>query len=239
MTPTTRTSNNHHETMIDLDKLPRRSPVHDILASHQPEWGTLCDAPIAVRFQSPAIEREATGTLALCDVSPLTKLGVKGSDAESFLTGAGIDVPAEVYQTRELEDGGLIVRLGTDEFLLESGFATEIVPRIAERLQQQTGRAFAIERQDATFLLLGPRATEVFAQTCALDMSAAPRRQLILTRVAGVNCGVLPEDLHEVPAYRLWVDYSYAAGLWDALSTICAELGGTIVGAGCVWPDWC
>lgn len=223
--------------MIDLEKLPRRSPVHDVLSSRNPEWAAIAETPVAVRFQSAEVEREAMRTLALCDVSALTKIGVKGSDAVGLLTGEGIEVPTEIYETRDLADGGLIVRLGADEFLLESGIANETVPHFSNRLKEHAGRAFAVERQDATFLLLGSRVIEVFAQTCGLDMADAPPRRLIFTRVAGVSCGILPDDSNGTPLYRLWVDYSYAAGLWDSLTTICEELGGTLVGAGCLWPE--
>lgn len=222
--------------MTALDKYFRRSPVHELLG-RTPVWNAIADMPVAVRFESGDVEQSAIRTLAICDVSALPKLGIKGSDAENLLIDEGIDIPQQIYETRALPDGGLIARLGSSEFLLESGLANETVTAVANRLQAQPERALVIERQDATFLLFGQRACEVFSQTCGLDMSVAPLRQLILTRVAGVSCGILPEELNGIPVYRLWIDYSYAAGLWESLTTICGELGGAVVGAGSVWPE--
>src|SRR5204863_432116 len=73
------------------------------------------------------------------------------------------------------------------------------------------------ERQDATFLLTGARGHEVLAQTCAVDVRQATPRRLIVTRVAGVNASVLPETIAGLPAYRLWVDPSFAWDLWESL----------------------
>ena len=60
---------------------------------------------------------------------------------------------------------------------------------------------------------------------------------LILTRAGGVNCGVLPGALGEVPLFRLWVDPTYAASLWEMLVPIGEELGGRVVGADSLPPE--
>ena len=78
--------------MIDLEKLTRRSPIHDVLATCNPEWGEIADAPVAIRFQSTESELKVSQTLALCDVSALVKRGVKGSDTENLLAEAGIEL---------------------------------------------------------------------------------------------------------------------------------------------------
>ena len=61
-----------------------------------------------------------------------------------------------------------------------------------------------------------------------------PTGRLILTRLAGVNAGILPETIGAWPAYRLWVDPSFAADLWEALAGIVGELGGRVVGTACL-----
>src|SRR4051812_43864541 len=97
----------------------RRSPVHDLLASHNPQWGRVAGAPVAVRF-GPG-EEESARELALCDLSALPKLGLKGSGAEGWLRQQQVEVPAATYDTARLSDGGLIARLGGADFLLEGG----------------------------------------------------------------------------------------------------------------------
>src|SRR5207253_7043243 len=90
-------------------------------------------------------------------------------------------------------------------------------------------RVYRVERQDATFLLAGSRAVKMLAQLCSIDFRSVPPDRLILTRAGGVNCGVLPGVLGEVPLFRLWVDPTYEVSFWETLVPICEELGGRVV----------
>ena len=221
--------------MIDINF--RQSPIHQWLETRSPKWRDVGGAPLAICFQDTQSEKEALRSLALCDLSALTKLGVKGRDAQGWLSAQGICVPATIYSSDALADDGTIVRLGKEEFLLESGIANEVVPAVARQLHSAAGQVFAAERQDATFLLVGPRAIEVWAQTCGCDFRKAPVGQALLTRVAGVSCAILPERIADIVAYRVWVDPSYAVYLWETFVEICERLDGTIVGAGCIYPS--
>lgn len=216
----------------------RRSPIHQSLEAAGAEWRLAGGMPCAVRFRAAEAEREAIRTLGLCDMSALAKLGVKGRGAEGWLRDQGIDAPGEVYLSRRLAAGGLIVRLAADEFLLEGGLGDASVATLAERLDAHGGTVLRVERQETTLLLIGSRAIDVLAQTCGINFREATAERLVLTRVAGVNCGVLPERVGDVPAYRLWVDCSYAVYLWTTLVEICQSLDGCVVGAAVVDPEW-
>src|SRR5205823_8437684 len=96
---------------------------------------------------------------------------------------------------------------------------------------------YPVEREDATFLLTGTRAPEVLAQMCSIDFRTAPRRRLVLTRAAGINCGILPEALGEVPLFRFWVDSGYAVSCWETLIEIAEELDGKVIGAASCFPE--
>ena len=48
---------------------------------------------------------------------------------------------------------------------------------------------------------------------------------------------VLPDRDGDVPVYRVWVDFTYAASFWEAAALIAEELGGRVVGAACVYPE--
>jgi sarcosine oxidase subunit gamma len=215
----------------------RRSPVHHLLESASTVWGWLEGAPLALRLGPVQEETAAAAVLALCDLSALPKVGVKGPGAEGFLRGQGIDVPAATYETGRLDDGGLLVRLGASDFFVESGLSGSVVPRLSAALGTPAPGVYRVERQDATLLLCGTRALEVLPQVCSIDFRAAPPRRLILTRAAGVNCGVLPETANGVPVFRFWVDPSYAVSFWEMLAEIVADLGGRVVGAGCIYPE--
>ena len=200
-----------------------RSPVHQWHVENSP----LCTDDV-----------DALQSLALCDVSGLPKVGIKGPDAESFLVDQGIDVPASTYDWRRLADGGLIVRLGSDEFMIEDSEAGETVRNVSASIDTNIGSgaarlAYRVERQEATFLLIGSKAMDVLSQTCGINFRDAPD-QLVFTRVAGVSCGVFPELVNSHPAYRIWVDCTFALYLWEMLYQICDDLDGRVIDANCI-----
>lgn len=198
--------------------MTRRSPIHEWLDRRSPlsdDLGTM-------------------QSLALCDASRLPKLGIKGPDAARFLSDRGIDVPSAIFASGPLSDGGLVARLGADEFILEGGPSGEVVQDLSLQLEPTGGQVFRVERGDATLLLIGSRANVVLAQTCGINFQDVPQRHLVLTRVAGVSCDVLPESVADQPAFRIWVDCTYALYLWETLVEISEELGGIVVSASCI-----
>ncbi|MEO2032662.1 MAG: hypothetical protein ABGZ35_11310 [Planctomycetaceae bacterium] len=219
------------------DPAARRSPIHDALKERRAESRLIGGVPFAVRLQDEEIEREAVQSLAICDLSGLQKFGVKGRDAESWLSSEGVDVPAGIFESCPYADGGVTVRFGTDEFFLEDGVANMSVAPLEERLHSGGGQVFRVEHQEATFLITGSRSLEVLAQTCGINFREAPLRQLVFTRVAGVSCAALPESVGVIPAYRFWVDPSYALYLWNVFVEICESLNGSIVGVDVVFPN--
>ena len=212
--------------------ITRRSPIDGRTPAAGVETVTVCGMSVPQRFDVPEVEQAAVEELALCDLSLLRKWGVKGLGAASWLAKAGITVPKENYQFETLADDGLIVRLPGGEFFLEGGVSNRVLPRLVKRAIT-TDDVFPVERQDATIVLLGERSREVLAQTCGLNFAELSQDEAVMTRIAGVSCTILPQK----SAYRIWVDYSYAAYLWDTLVDISAELGGRVVGAASIYPD--
>ena len=217
--------------------LATRSPIHHLLETQQPTWGLLGDSPVAISFQSAEVEDAATTTLGLCDMSGLKKLGIKGNDAEKWLAEQGIQAACALHYSGRLPDGGLLIRVADDEYILESGLTNETVPQLTECLATNTDPVYAVPRDDATFLLVGTKAIDVLAQTCGINFREAESQHLVLTRVAGVNCGVFPQQIDQTTAFRLWVDPSYAVYLWETLEQIGGEFGGRVIGAGCLFPE--
>ena len=215
----------------------RRSPVQDELETRGAEWRPAGGVPFAVRLRNDPADRAAIHSPALYDLSGLQKFGVNGRDAENWLSSEGVEVPASIFESCPLSGGGVKVRFGTDEFFLEDGVGNPLVAALAERLDSHSGQVFRVERQEATFLLVGPRSLDVLAQTCGINFREASPRKVVFTRVAGVSCVVLPEFVGDIPAYRFWVDPSYALYLWDVLVEICESLKGGVFGVGHLCPD--
>ena len=217
---------------------PRQSPVFQLLASGEPAWRDLDQTRIAVRYQAEHTEDAVRRQLGLCDLSSLTKLNLQGPDARSWLEAQAVDVPSEIYATRQLADDGWIIQTGRDEFFLESGLRNQSIPTLLRQLETSTETMFSTQREDGSFVLTGSRAQDVLAQTCALDCCKLEVNRLVMTRVAGVSCMLLPSSIDDLTAFRLWMDPSYAVFLWEALAEICASLGGDVVGAAGIFPEF-
>ena len=218
------------------DSVHPRSPVYAWHEERGAQWGHCGGASFVRQYGDGRGEGEAVRLLGLCDLSGLSKVGFKGAGAEDWLRSNGIDVPKVIYDSTRVSDGGVAVCVGTDEFLLESGIVNRSISEIGARLDDGVTNVVLVERQDVTFLLTGARTLEVLAQSCGINFREAPSHRLVLTRVAGVSCGVFPETVDKIPVHRLWVDPSYAVYLWETLAGICEDLGGQAVGAGCLYP---
>jgi sarcosine oxidase subunit gamma len=201
----------------------RQSPLHDLLQTAPPPGG--------------AVQAERLQRVGLCDVSLLEKLGLKGPGAATWLGDQGLAVLAEVYASGPLEAGGLVVRLGVDEFLLEAGSLDRSLTPLRDALPVDSAQLVPVVREDATLLLCGPRALDLLAQCCAHDFSKSPSARLVYTRIAGVSCGILPQQVGGNPVYRIWFDPSYAIYLWETLVGIADGLGGGAVDAGAIFAE--
>lgn len=205
------------------------SPVHHHLDKLGAKWTRLGDRQIAAEVGNP----EHQNIVALCDLSALPKLGVKGDRAESWLADAGIDVPTAMFGFNRLSDDGFVIRAGGNEFFLEAGLNNTVISALPDG---EPG-AYRLQRDDATFLMTGQRVHEALLQTCGVNLPAEPDDRVIYSRVAGVNAALCPQTLDGRRAYRLWLDYTQADYLWEELNQIITELGGGVIGAACFYPS--
>jgi sarcosine oxidase subunit gamma len=167
----------------------------------------------------------SVATIQLQDFGALPKLGLKGPAAASWLRQQGVDLPAEVLAVGERTDGGWIARLGITEFLLEQGGDGDFITQLERCLHSLPSGVYRVPRCDVTMLLSGSEVQSVFAQTCGIDFRRTAPHRIVYTRVAGVSCCIFPESSVDA-RFRLWVDYTFAQYLWDALAGIVSELGG-------------
>lgn len=214
----------------------RVSPMHDELEHLKPTWGQLDDMAVPLDFGDRAGEMAAAARLGLADASALARLVVKGAGAQAFLEREQIAIPPEIFQVRPLASGGIIARTGGAEFFLEDGCRGTLVSRLDSMLDSVGSETYRVVRQDASILLAGSRAAEVFLQTCGYDFRK-PGDQLVMTRVAGVSCSMLHRTINRVETFQLWMDPSFGAYLWEQLSEIAKELGGRPVGLACFYPE--
>jgi len=213
----------------------RRSPVHDCLEDLNPVWAEIHRMKVPLRFKDAVNETQLKTELSLCDLSCLPKVSVKGPESLAWLAQAGILLPESVYSYRSEHDG-LVIRTDRQEVFLEDGPASHRVSEFERELTSHPLGVYLVRRQDASFLLTGARSNAVLRETCGFDFSK-PAKAVVMTRVAGVSCMVLPLQAEETPAFRFWLDPSYGSYLWKALLEIVHDQGGDAIGLGALYPS--
>lgn len=166
--------------------------------------------------------------VVLADFSMLPKFGCKGPVAAEWLSSAGLPLPESSNHWLP-HHGGLIARLGSNEYFMEAGTDTDwVTPMMtAEQLPDLT----PVLRHDASLLLAGSQVNDLLLQVCSynfseLDVAARP---LVMTLIVGVSVVVVPLP-GAVRTYRLWCDPTLAPYLYRTLLAIAHELDGTAIG---------
>ena len=212
----------------------KRSPLHHWHASHCDNWCQLGETPLPRQFAAAEEEQSAAGELALCDLSGLPLLEAKGPGARAWLAARNFPVPDAIYEGTSTSEEGWITRTGSEEFLLRGAPGSKLSELAGS---EPAGEVLITSRQDAIFLVAGSRIGELMAQTCGLDYTSLPRERTHLSRVAGVSCGLVKDQLRRMPVCWLWLDPSYALYLWEQLAQITGDLEGTVVGVSCFYPE--
>lgn len=188
-----------------------------------------------LRFSGPEQEDRLKQRLALADLSCLPRLGLKGAGVLAWLLENGLTASETLYAVTAIEDRGILVRIDREEVILEDGLHGQVVSRIRDRLSANPPGVYRVERQEASFLLIGSRTHEVLSQTCGHHFRES-EGQVVLSRVAGVSCRLLQVEASGIAGFRIWLDPSYSVYLWETLLGIVREDGGDAVGLGCLYP---
>lgn len=205
----------------------RISPHHEQLQSLNGTWREINGMPSLVSI--PGDDQIAT-RLGIADLSFLTRFGVKGVAAATWLESHQIEVPDRANTWKPLAYGGMIARLGLTEFLVEDSLHSSFALRLAEACQTVPAKVYPVLRQDAAIVLCGTAIQDLLRQTCSVNFQALSLTEypVILTLMVGVSVTIIPIAPDR---YRIWCDGTFGAYLWETLVTIAQELGGGVVGA--------
>ena len=178
-------------------------------------------------------------TVAIVDLSPLPRFGVKGPGAEGALRALGFALPTEPNRWAVLDGGGLVARLGRSEFLIEEDIAGGQVGRVREALADGAPGVYPVPRFDLALALVGPNVQALWDQTCSFDARelAATPGLVVLTTMIGVSVTVLRTEFLEHEGLRIWCDGTFGRYFFETLTEIARELGGGIAGIGDLFPD--
>ncbi len=150
----------------------------------------------------------------------MVKLGAKGPRLVEWAEQHALALPERIYDTRPVGADGVLARVGVGELILECRPEDKLWARLNAALEAVEDGVYRVEQQSATLVVQGDDAERILAQACAVDLAREPAERMVYTQVAGAACGVLPRG----GEYRLWVDYSLAAYLWDALAAIAEDV---------------
>ncbi|OOG26416.1 hypothetical protein B1C78_04935 [Thioalkalivibrio denitrificans] len=200
----------------------RLSPAHDILPRERFDWGEV--RGMAVPLKAP--QRPATW---VADLSPLTRVLVKGGDAAGWLAARGLPVPEDWFVCRDLAELGddvFMARTGSGEFLLHDGPGGALAERLGPLPEGLENGTRVLARDDQEVALGGEHAAMLMAEFCALDLSTTGDA-LLYTRVAGVGVWLRVEA---GPVYRMGCEPSYGEFLFETLMHGVREMQGEVIG---------
>ena len=220
--------------------MSRQGPVHARLSTDAQAWQQINGYQVCTRLSHPS----RMHAVWLCEVSHRPRLGIKGRGAAAWLTSVGVEIPGAPNRWQRDADAALIARLGAEDFLIcDAGEQPSGLPaRIEARWQAAVGtRGYLVPRQDglAHFLLGGPRASEVMARLCAVDLrtNSFAADAIAQTQVALTSALILHAEIGGMTAYRVFVDTSLALYLWDQLVAVTETLGGQVIGTAALPPN--
>ncbi|KAM3095355.1 hypothetical protein ACKFKG_13610 [Phormidesmis sp. 146-35] len=196
--------------------MKRTSPLYDCLQSLNGSWQEINGMLSLVDVQT-----DLTSHLSLVDRSFLTRFGVKGSGAASWLEGQGIAVPDRPNTWNSLPQGGIIARLGLTEFLIEDSIHSCVADQLSTACDDLPSKVYPVLRQDAAIAIQGGNIHELLQQTCSVNFRALSLAEnpVILTSMVGVSVTIIPGE-----SYRIWCDGTFGAYLWQTLEAIVEEM---------------
>ena len=219
---------------------PRRSFVYRKLRALGARFIEVNDAAVAGAFAASEEELEAARALGLADLSPLNRVGFKGTGAADWLAAQGVNVPA-VNRAARQDDGTLVLRLGANDIMIVSDLASssslpERLSQAWERLDNPAGepRGFPVPRREGFcwFVLTGARGDAVMAKLCGVDLRAHKFAdgEIAQTSVARLSAVVVRNDIGDTHVWYLFADSASAQYWWDCFIDAMQEFGGRPVG---------
>ena len=208
----------------------RFSPIHDSLQQLNGSWRHLNGMPALFSLTK---DQANMAQLGIADLSFLTRCGIKGLGAAAWLSSQEISVPARPNTWCPLPMGGIVARLGANEFLIEDSLPSNVASWLIAVGQQFPAKVYPLLRQDAAIALCGAATNELLLQTCNINFRALSLAEhpVVMTSMVGVPVIVIPGERAGQPFYRIWCDGTWGIYLWETLLAIAEELGGGAIGA--------
>lgn len=210
------------------------SPVAHAQTFSEAQWDVVNGMRMAVAFADHGIEQARKQIAGVVDVSCLSRFGVKGPQAARWLAERGVPIPTSLNSWTLCDQGSVVLRLGSSEFLLEDPLKATQCQTLTKQVSREAG-VYLVPRADAAFALCGSEMLNVLSELCALDLqdAAMPAHTVIMTQIAGVSATLWRQKVNGEPVFRVLCDGTYGPDMWAILLEIATEFGGGAVGLAC------
>ncbi len=215
----------------------RRSQLYRRHCIANASFEKVAGSAVVNRYVDTGDEVHRATHLAIADLSTLPRTGFKGAGAPGWLEAQGIQLPSRVNQSRLNEDGDLIARLSSTEFLILADLVMN--PEAAWLRQERLGReapdgVYFLPRADSHFwfAISGAYAPSTLAKLCGVDLRTHKfsEREVAQTSLARSNAIILRRDFTTTPGFYILGDVSLTEYLWDSLLDAMLEFDGQPVG---------
>jgi len=162
--------------------------------------------------------RRSTADLTLTDLTPLAKLAVRADPA------------GRMAETLAMHERSMLVTSvipGEWLILAEAGEQAGVTTWLESAGDGELASVIDLTHGRALLRLTGPRASDVLAKECAVDLSdrGCPDERALRTAVAGLAVDVVRSDRDGVPSYLMHCERSSGQYLFDALLDAGTDLG--------------
>jgi sarcosine oxidase subunit gamma len=219
--------------MADPLAYPRRTPLRRLLDRSRASWLAMGDAAVAATVGGSA----AAAALGIVDLSPLPRLGFKGSGTIAAAQQRGIVLDATPNRAFRQPDGGLCLVLAKSEIILLSnlrGDGEKLAALQNDWRIEDEERTYPMPRRDshAWLSVTGRQAPAMFAKLCAIDLhlDRFPDLAIAQTSIAKMSAIVTRADTGATPTFHLLADSAAALYFCDCLRDAAEEFGGALVG---------
>lgn len=205
--------------------------VHDDSGAN---WQQRGDDRVVADFGETEQERLlAFARLALIDLSPLPRLGYKGTRVTDWLETQQLPFSAQANRAMVQADGSLLGRLASNEFLW---LADPACPgQVPGAETPASGREYySVNRRDSHywFALSGELSASMLARLCGVNFASTSFEsgRIAQTQVAKTSAIVIRNDFGQTPLYHLLGDSSLVCYLWACLVDAMGEFRGQLLG---------
>jgi len=183
--------------------------------------------------ESAAERRQAFSNMALIDLSPLPRTGIKGSQLSQWINSRNYELGTESNHAYAQRDGTLIARLSPGELMLLSN-PTDPATIATMNSVDANWNCYPVRRQDSHywFALTGDCSSEVFAKLCGVCLSPGifVNHAVAQTSVARTAAVIVRHDIEEVLCYYLLGDTSTILYMWACVVDAMTEFTGQTLG---------